>query len=335
MDLQNTLRELFAGRRVENNTQSSEPAPPAPAPPAVEEEEEGCTVCLMPMENPYKMPCGHEICLECKGQMMTQNLGNGCVCEHRETGIKVIKCPICRRDDVPTREELIAEIVRIRRGGNFNRIYAPRVPNVPVQHNLPAVIPVLQPVILNPQPAPAPRVIDHERHAQVMQRLAQQPQALANPAPAPAPAPRPIVAFPAHPLDHLVANTNFRDGMWLRRLNPQPIADVNYWQLHGERGHYNVLNGYPARMGQEWDNGQRIAGRRGVILGQDVRRFYAYNYLVPTNTQGRAVPARRVCPVCVGNHERRTARRCGRGCGEFICVHCNCCNNAECQELNH
>jgi len=322
MDLQNTLRELFAGRRVENNTQSSEPAPPAPAPPAPEpeEEEEGCTVCLMPMETPYKMPCGHEICVECKGHMMTQNIGNGCVGQHRETGIKVIKCPVCRREDAPTREELIAEIVRIRRGGNFDRIQPPRPvvpPRQPVHHhNLPAVIPVLQPVILNPQPAPAP-----------------------------APAPVPIEVQREH------FRAPFTHGRWLREGYYQPIRDNNdnYFQQHqlhhrDQRRINNTILRWNILQGHPIEHSQRVteylqastAVANGFICGQvGQQRFYHHDFFIPENTEGN-VPARRLCnngEACEGNRRSRTARRCSGGCGQFICNRCHHCNNLNC--LNH
>jgi len=375
-----TLKQLHAERLARRGIEIIEPAKAeemmgmgaedrdAPAPEIVAEVEEveveSCPVCLMEMETKHRLECGHVICGECPAHMKTQNLGNGCVAEHTEAGIKVIRCPVCRVQDMPTREELIAEIVRIRRGGHFSRLHAPRVlvdPRVEERqrlermdeagrvaeqahlraqerrrlwdmeeqrmaqaqaHNLPAIIPVLQPV-----PAPQP-VVDPARHAEVMERLAQQPRGNAQVQVQVAP-----VALVAH--DRAVnvpvpANT-FLDGNWLRRLNLQPQGEVWHRRvIHNTMGNYlvhNIFRGNNQLYADAWDAGDRIAGR-GVVLGEgNLRRFYANDYCIPVNTEGRAVPTRRVCSGCVGAHERRTARRCARGCGEFICQTSKIANN--------
>ena len=326
MELQNTLRDLFIARRhpntrlgaVENNIRNEpqevvaiiEPeCVPAPAP-EEEEEEEACSVCLSPMDTKHTLQCGHTICGDCPAMMMTQHIGNGCVGLHAETGIKVIKCPICRKEDMPTREELIAEIVRIRRGGNFVRAYPPAPAPAPRAvahaHNLPAVIPVLQPVI---------------QHAN-------------------APPPPPAVAV--------------RASDWLMTRNYQPIRtngvnnnhELNHWQqytplhFHGDNlDRWNIMRGHPIivvhEVGAFLHAG--ISQNHGKVCGQGVnRRYYHQQFFIPNDTEGN-VPARRLCNnngTCATQQRSRTARRCSRGCGQFICQGCGVCNNERCIDCN-
>jgi hypothetical protein len=349
-----TLKQLHAERLARKGIELIEPARaeelnamgeedrdvPAPVQPPVEEEEEEeqCPVCLMAMETKHRLECGHVICGECPAHMKTQQLGNGCVGMHPDAGIKVIKCPVCRKEDMPTREELIAELVRIRRGGAFTRLApAPRPvdPRVAERrrieqleeagriaeqvhlarlhapapaHNLPAIVPVLQPVPAVAQVQVQVAPVDHFN-------LLAHDRAVNVPVP---------------------ANT-FLDGNWLRRLNLQPQGEVwNRRVIHNTIGNYlvhNIFRGNNQLYADAWDAGTRVLG--GVILGQgNLRRFYANNYCIPVNTEGRAVPTRRVCARCADRHERRTARRCARGCGEYICQQCNGCDIQTCRDLN-
>jgi hypothetical protein len=273
-----------------------------------EVEEESCSVCLCPMETKHTLQCGHEICGDCPAMMKAQNLGNGCVGLHSEAGIKVIKCPICRKEDMPTREELIAEIVRIRRSGRFTPLAPPRLQNPAprvhhpiVRHNLPEVIPVLQPVIQHNQP----------------------------------PAPAPVA---------------IQDGNWLRNQNFRPRRGENqdrnhlphfcgvFYSMPVDIARWNILRGHTPEdanaVGQFLNGGQRVG--HGWICGvAGTRRFYHRQYFIPELTENTA-PARRNCnnEQCQGNHRSRTARRCPRGCGQFICQACDGCNYNVCQPLN-
>lgn len=326
MELQNTLRDLFIARRhpntrlgaVENNIRNEpqevvaiiEPeCVPVPAP-EEEEEEEACSVCLSPMDTKHTLQCGHTICGDCPAMMMTQHIGNGCVGLHPDAGIKVIKCPICRKEDMPTREQLIAEIVRIRRGGNFVRAYppapAPRAHPAPAPravapaHNLPAVIPVLQPVI---------------QHAQPVQQVAVQ-----------------------------------ANGNWLRHENYQPIGErgnaLNHFiqhiplHFHGDNlDRWNIFRGHPVQVVREVGAflNAGISQNHGKVCGQGAtRRFYHQQFFIPNDTEGN-VPARRLCNnngTCATQQRSRTARRCSRGCGQFICQGCGVCNNERCIDCN-
>ena len=316
-----TDADLEARRRVAEEPKVEEPKVEEPE---VEEPEvEDCPVCLMPMDTKHTLQCGHEICGECPARMKEQNLGNGCVGLHPETGIKVIKCPVCRKEDMPTRDELIAELVRIRRGGRFSAIApAPVAHAQPAQprargmnaewrqaiapaHNLPAVIPVLQPVIQHNQP-PAPAPVAHD------------PVAL-------------------------------QDGNWLRNQNftPRRGGDLNLNFLHhhypnlpanSDVAHWNIVRGHPVEdsiaIGQFLNAGNRIAD--GFICGvAGTRRYYHQQFFIPELTEG-GVQARRLCnnQQCQGNHRSRTARRCPRGCGQFICRACGICNFNVCQPPN-
>ena len=280
------------------------------------EEEESCSVCLCPMETKHTLQCGHEICGDCPAMMKAQNLGNGCVGIHPEAGIKVIKCPICRKEDMPTREELIAEIVRIRRSGRFTPLAPPRLPNPAprvhhpiVRHNLPEVIPVLQPVIQHNQP-PAPVAVAHN------------PVAL-------------------------------QDGRWLRDRHFRPRRDEELWRNHISQfypvfsssvpvdiARWNILRGHSPEIanlvGQFLNGGQRVVGQGWICGVAGTRRFYHRQYFIPESTENTTVPARRNCnnEQCQGNHRSRTARRCPRGCGQFICQACNGCNTQGCQQHN-
>jgi hypothetical protein len=326
--------------KVEDKMEETKEYPPQ----VVEEEEkEGCTVCLMPMENPYALPCGHQVCVECKAQMMTQNLGNGCVGTHTDTGIKVIKCPVCRREDAPTREELIAEIVRIRRGGHFSRIYelpthramAVRVP-APA-HNLPEVIPVLQPVIQHNQPAPAPAQQQEPDYIRLMNQYWNRDQ--------PAPAPAPVPAAQIEIWRPIIRPAAGERGNWLRNLGYQPNRanlDEDHLNIHRIRfigdnlNQWNIMRGHPLQEVREVANflhsGQRT--QRGWVCGQGANaRFYHQQFFVPVNTEGNT-PARRLCNNAQCNGTSRTARRCPRGCGQFICQRCGDCNNDDCRDCN-
>jgi hypothetical protein len=300
--------------KVEDKMEETKEDPPQ----VVEEEEkEGCTVCLMPMENPYALPCGHQVCVECKAQMMTQNLGNGCVGTHTDTGIKVIKCPVCRREDAPTREELIAEIVRIRRGGVFTRLVPAPIP----RRGLPEVIPVLQPVIQHNQPAPVPAPAQQQEPDYI--RLMNQYWNRDQPAPAPA----------------------GERGNWLINRHYQPNrANLDEEHLSplvrfiGDNlDQWNIMRGHPLQEVREVADFLRRGQRRmarGWVCGQGANaRFYHQQFFVPVNTEGNT-PARRLCnnALCHGNS--RTARRCPRGCGQFICQRCGVCNNDDCRDCN-
>jgi len=335
--MNSTLKQLHADRLARRGIEIIEPVKaeemmamgaedrdaPAPAPVVEEEEAEGCPVCLMPMETKHTLQCGHQICSDCPAMMMTQNLGNGCVGLHADAGIKVIKCPICRKEDMPTREELIAEIVRIRRGGQFSRLApnpaprapAPRAVVIPA-HNLPAVIPVLQPVIQHAQnPAPI--------NAQLVAQVAG-----------------------GQPINQPVQ----ANGNWLRNRNYQPIGargdDINhfirYIPLHFQGDNldrWNIFRGHPVQVVQEVDQFLRagISQNQGKVCGQGNQRvFYHQQFFVPNLTEG-GVPARRLCNnngTCATQQRSRTARRCTRGCGQFICQGCGVCNNDRCIECN-
>lgn len=310
--------------------------------PVVEEvEEETCSVCLSPMETKHTLQCGHVICGDCPAMMMTQNLGNGCVGLHAEAGIKVIKCPICRKEDMPTREELIAELVRIRRGGHFSRLApapVPRAVPVPQNHNLPAVIPVLQPVV------------QHNQGVQGIGAVAHLMNGMMNAPPAPAyihhmnqhwnrDQPAPAIHPP------LQAN-----GNWLRNRHYQPLIgenrQLNHWQqyhpihFNGDNlDRWNIMRGHPIQdmleVHQFLQAGQFRNG--GMVCGQGAtRRFYHQQFFVPDYTEGN-VPARRLCSnngTCATQQRSRTARRCSRECGQFICQGCGVCNNERCADHN-
>lgn len=343
MELQNTLRDLFIGRRqpnvrlgaIENIDPAVLPDVPPPAPEPVveekEEEEEACSVCLSPMETKHTLQCGHAICGDCPAMMLTQNIGNGCVGLHPDTDIKVIKCPICRREDLPTREQLIAEIVRIRRGGDFRRMPRP----APVRHQ--PINPAPAPARLNPQWAGWVQQIENGHNLPaVIPVLQPQPAPINAPAPAPAPVANNPVAL--------------QDGNWLRNMHFRPRRNEDLWRNHlpqhypivanitADISRWNILRGHPVQdatlVGQFLNGGQRVGD--GFICGvAGTRRFYHMQYFIPDETEGN-VPARRLCnnAQCHGNHRSRTARRCPRGCGQFICQACNGCNVPECQPIN-
>lgn len=378
MELQNTLRDLFAGRRQPNvrlgaieNIIRNEPEevveiidpailPDVPAPepaPIVEEEkveeeekepEYTCTVCLeeLTAENTHELRCGHKaVCKDCHPMMMTQNVGNGCVGEDPETCVKVIKCPICRREDMPTREQLIAEIVRIRRGGYFRRLApapAPLPVPVPQHHNLPAVIPVL-----HPQPAPAIAQANLNHAVQQFAGAVRAPRARAPRVP------RAQVVAPVAPVAQapIPAGLYVRDGNWLQNQNFIPRRangadnehELNHLPQHypilanlpNDIARWNILRGHQFPdaqvVGQYLNAGQRVAG--GFVCGEaGRRRFYHAQFFIPEETEGN-VPTRRLCnnANCEGNHRSRTARRCPKGCGQFICQACNHCHINECR----
>ena len=284
---------------------------------------EDCPVCLMPMETKHTLQCGHEICGDCPALMKTQDIGNGCVGLHAEADIKVIKCPICRKCDMPTREELIAEIVRIRRGGMFSRLASPparRAPRavvhqpvpVPQNHNLPADIPVLQPVIQHNQP----------------------------PAPAPAPVVHP--QMPAMLLPPLVAGDI--DGRWLRQARFQPIRNNpdgtrhSFLPIPRSIRVWSIMNGHAHQVAERVETFVNSGTRQdcGFLVGDHHRRFYHAQFFIPIETTGN-VQARRLCNNgvrCNNNQQSRTARRCPRGCGQFICQACNDCDINVCLETN-
>lgn len=379
MELQNTLRDLFLARRqpnarlgaqevdeitaglgaieiTENEPQEVVEIIPAPAP---VEEPDTCTVCLeeLTAETTHELGCGHKaVCKDCRTQMMTQEVGyNGCVGRHPETQVKVIKCPLCRREDTPSREELIAEIVRMRRGGNFNRL-APepdrvaqvnaerarlmerqraieqeRLRQVALRANLPAVVPVLQ-----PQPAPEIAQANLDRAVQQFAGAIRAPRARAPRAPR-APRVAPVAQAPPPNPDDL-------DGDWLRAQNLQPVA-LNHqhdnFNRHVQIPRWNIMRGHSVATCEEvrgfLAGGQGEDG--GWVCGDEehgVARFYAFNYFVPIQTEG-GVPSRRLCgrgAQCTHNQQSRTARRCTRGCGEFICQHCGTCNKPACAVHN-
>jgi hypothetical protein len=280
------------------------------------EEEESCSVCLCPMETKHTLQCGHVICGDCPVMMKTQNFGNGCVGLHPEAGIKVIKCPICRKEDMPTREELIAEIVRIRRGGNFLRLNPPAPDRNRVAQGVARVM------------AERDRVINAE-----MERLGMNQPAPRVHRPLNAPAPAPVAV--AH---NPVA---LQDGNWLRNQLFRPRRGENQHLNHlpphfrGDIDRWNILRGHPLEdaiaVGQFLNGGQRVGD--GWICGvAGTRRFYHRQYFIPELTENTA-PARRNCnnEQCQGNHRSRTARRCPRGCGQFICQACDRCNTNVCQ----
>ena len=61
------------------------PAPAAPAVPAVDDDEETCPVCTMPMELPFKTKCKHQFCYLCLKSVITRSNSY-----HGPT------CPLCR-----------------------------------------------------------------------------------------------------------------------------------------------------------------------------------------------------------------------------------------------
>jgi len=370
MELQNTLRDLFAGRRqpnvrlgaIENIIQNEPqevveiidpailPDVPVEVEVAVEDDKEPadtCTVCLeeLTAENTHGLRCGHKaVCKYCHPTMMTMNIGNGCVGEDPETCVKVIKCPICRREDTPTREQLIAEIVRMRRGGYIRPL--PRVPvplpvhapvprHQPINHNLPAVIPVLHPVIQHNQPAPINAQVAQANLNHAVQQVGGRVRAPRAPR-----APRVAHAPPPVP-----PNPNALDGDWLRAQNHQPVA-LNHqhdnFNRHVAVPRWNIMRGHSIATCQEVQG--FLAGgqgaRDGWVCGDEedgVARFYHHDFFVPIQTEG-AVPSRRLCgrgAQCTHNQQSRTARRCTRGCGQFICQHCGTCNRQECQQYNN
>jgi hypothetical protein len=101
---------------------------------------------------------------------------------------------------------------------------------------------------------------------------------------------------------------------------------------------WNILNGRSLEdataVGQFLNAGNRVDN--GWICGvAGTRRFYHQQYLIPELTEG-TVPTRRLCnnEQCDGNHRSRTARRCPRGCGQFICQACYGCHYNVCQPPN-
>jgi hypothetical protein len=80
-----------------------------------------------------------------------------------------------------------------------------------------------------------------------------------------------------------------------------------------------------------------ISQNHGKVCGQGAtRRFYHQQFFVPDLTEG-GVPARRLCNnngTCATQQRSRTARRCSRGCGQFICQGCGVCNNERCVDCN-
>jgi len=374
MELQNTLRDLFLARRQpnarlgaqevdelttrlgaieinENEPQEVVEIIPAPAP---VEEPDTCTVCLeeLTAENTHDLGCGHKaVCKDCRTQMMTQEVGfNGCVGRHPETHVKVIKCPLCRREDTPSREELIAEIVRMRRGGLISRLAPEPVPEreqavarerarlmerqreIMGRVNPPAVVPVLQPA-----PAPINAQVAQANLDRAVQQLggrARAPRARAPRAPRVAP----VAQAQAPP------NPNALDGDWLRAQNLQPVQ-LNHqhdnFNRHALIPRWNIMRGHSVATCEEVRG--FIAGGEGEdggwVCGDEehgVARFYAFDYFVPIQTEG-AVPSRRLCgrgAQCTHNQQSRTARRCSRGCGQFICQHCGTCNKPACAVHN-
>lgn len=366
MELQNTLRDLFAGRRqpnvrlgaIENIIQNEPQEVVEIIDPAIlpdvqvevevevvedKEPEDTCTVCLeeLTAENTHELRCGHKaVCKDCHGHMMGQGLGNGCVGEDPETAVKVIKCPICRREDMPTREQLIAEIVRMRQGGYVRRIYnrAPPAPvHQPINHNLPAVIPVLQPVIQHNQPAPINAQVAQANLNHAVQQVGGRVRApraprVANPAPAPAP-------------QAVGMQFNALNGNWLRgqHFQPVPLNDADNWvNRHVQVPRWNIMRGHSVATCQEVRAylAGGIGANGGWVVGDEedwVARFYDFDYFVPVRTEG-GVPSRRLCgrgAQCFNNQQSRTARRCSRGCGQFICQGCGTCNKQECQIHNN
>lgn len=376
MELQNTLRDLFAGRRqpnvrlgVENIIQNEpqevvEIIDPTPVPVEVEveedkEPEDTCTVCLeeLTAENTHELRCGHKaVCNDCHPIMMGMNMGNGCVGEDPETCVKVIKCPICRREDTPTREQLIAEIVRMRRGGYIRRLPPVPVPlpavigvQVPQHHNLPAQIPVL-----HPQPAPAIAQANLNHAVQQFAGAIRAPRARAPRVPR-AQVVAPVAPAPAPAFNNVEDNFNAiwrnNDGNWLQNQNFIPRR-ANGLDNDHERNHlpqhypilanlpndiarWNILRGHQVQdaqaVGEYLNAGQRVAS--GFVCGEaGRRRFYHAQFFIPEETEG-VVPTRRLCnnANCDGNHRSRTARRCPKGCGQFICQACNHCHINECR----
>ncbi len=331
-------RQVAEESKVEERMEETKEEEPVEEEPVVED----CPVCLMPMETKHTLQCGHEICGDCPALMKTQDIGNGCVGLHAEADIKVIKCPICRKCDMPTREELIAEIVRIRRGGMFSRLASPparRAPRavvqpvpVPQNHNLPADIPVLQPVIQHNQPpAPAPAPINAQLVAQV---------AGGQPINQPAPVVHPQI--PMMILPPLVAGDI--DGRWLRQARFQPIRNNPDWTtttllpLPRSIRVWSIINGHVQQVATRVETFLNSGTRQncGFLVGDHHRRFYHEQFFIPNETTGN-VQARRLCNNgvrCNNNQQSRTARRCLRGCGQFICQACYDCDINVCLETN-
>lgn len=105
---------IVTGQRVIIDVLQSNKIPVIEVIPDDIDEDKNCVVCFMPSEAFHKMPCNHEVCVSCRGHMLQQNIGNGCVGQHTDTGIKVICCPICRKKDTPTQQELITEIIDLK-----------------------------------------------------------------------------------------------------------------------------------------------------------------------------------------------------------------------------
>jgi hypothetical protein len=274
-----------------------------------------CPVCMMPYDDEDVIAtklgnCNHEICKACIGRMIQQDVYNGCVGVHYQTKLKVAKCPVCRKCDNPSQEALIAEIVRLRRLIPGHSGYQPPAP-------APRPVPA-------PRPAPAPRPV---------------------PAPAPAPVrlhpdlveverqanPRP---YNAQTEQHLVF---YGRVMALYRGNPnserfpQPVIT-----FETERDGIRIQHGIPrhnifcqenvADLIQMWSAGTRLYTGR-TIYGH----YYHDDTFIPDRTEGGS-QARRVCNNrrCPSPANHRTARRCSRGCGQFICNRCETCHDDTC-----
>jgi hypothetical protein len=288
-----TLRQLHAERLARRGVAIEEIKVIEEIIPEVNEkkEEEDCPVCLSPMETKHNLHCGHVICGDCPAIMMTQTYGNGCVGQHAESGIKVIKCPICRKCDMPTREQLIAELVRIRLGGRFSLI-AP----APAPAPAPAVIPVRIPVIqIYRHPA-----IGNIQDGNWLGSRNFQP-----------------ISVTARTINHLPDYYPVQPNM------PQ---DISLWNILSGHPLETV-----SEVGQFLNAGQRVddgficgvAGTRRFYHDQ-----YFIPYCTVRSGVSRRYCNN---TVCLRNHRSKTERRCTRGCGQFICQACFRCNHNECQ----
>ena len=269
-----------------------------------------CPICMMPYDGEDVIAtklgnCNHEICKSCIGRMLLQDVFNGCVGIHEQTRLKVVKCPVCRKCDNPTQEALIAEIVRLRRLVPGHSAYQPPAP-------APRPVPVPRPA----PPAPPAQVRLHPDLVEVERQ--------ANPRPNTDQAEQRLVFY-----GRMMA---LYRGIPDNRRFPQPnitadIPGVGVVPLSQGIPRHNIFcQENVADLVRMWSAGARSYDGR-VIL----ERFYHNDFLIPDRTEGGS-QARRVCNnrFCPSPENHRTARRCSRGCGQFVCNRCLTCQLDAC-----
>jgi len=319
---------------------------------------EPCPICYDDLDTVTQHKfgnCSHSICEGCATTMNAQSDYQKVYV--RELDLHVMKCPVCRSPDKPTYAQLETALRNRVLGGlngrtrvaqaqaqqyNLQQANARRLQyEADREHyrqaairqnamsaartaaNLPLPVPVL-----TPTPAPRPTAQEAADNGFVMVEGWTPPQ----------PAQRPVVRrviprrTPNSDAPAVVNTTAQQNGDRLRNANLQPSrdADGNWTRNLSE---WTIFVGNPEEWMTVWNQGQEAA--LGRVIGSNPRRYYSNQYLIPARTQNQGVPARRICNNTQCQHNNpRTSRRCPRGCGQFICVHCNSCETAQCQSYN-